>query len=444
MAPPPDAEESRMIRRAWPLAFAVAGAVLATARADNWPQWRGPTGDGISAETNLPLKWSERENVAWKCPLPPGASTPAVWGDAVFVTGHDGDKLMLFRIDRDTGKVAWSREVATGRNQPQVPGAKRGDVGYRFHKLYDLASPSPVTDGERVIAHFGTGDLAAYDFAGKELWKRNLQADHGRYTVWYGHANSPVLFGDLVINACIQDSLADEPDRTPADSYLVAYDKRTGERRWKALRKTEAKAEQCDAYTTPLLRTVNDRRELVVMGGNQLDAYDPATGRQLWYLTGLDGGRLITGPTAGGGLVFATRGMKGNLVAVRPDGNGRQPEASIVWQQRQSTADSSSPVYHNGLLYWITDNGILNCVDAATGQPRWDSPRLAGDFKASPLVAAGRLYFLNLSGRCTVVAAGPKFEKLAENAIDDETIASPAAADGRLYLRGRSALYCIR
>jgi outer membrane protein assembly factor BamB len=178
------------------------------------------------------------------------------------------------------------------------------------------------------------------------------------------------------------------------------------------------------------------------MGGNQLDAYDPATGKQLWYLPGLVGGRLITGPAAGGGLIFATRGLKGPLVAVRAEGSGRLPESAIVWQQRSATPDSSSPVYHNGLLFWIADNGVLSCVDAATGKPHWQE-RLPGDFKASPLVAGGRLYFLNLAGRCTVVAAAPRFEKLAENPIGDETIASPAAADGRLYLRGRKALYCI-
>jgi outer membrane protein assembly factor BamB len=241
----------------------------------------------------------------------------------------------------------------------------------------------------------------------------------------------------------MQDSLADLPNKTPAESYLVAHDKRTGEQRWKTRRATEARAEECDSYTTPLLRTVNGRQELIVMGGNQLDAYDPLMGKQLWYVPGLDGGRTITGPTVGGGLVFATRGMRKNLVAVKADGTGRLPPDSIAWQQEQGTPDSPCPVYHAGLLFWVTDNGLANCVDAATGKQHWKE-RLPGEFKASPLVAAGRVYFLNLTGRCTVVAAAARYEKLADNQLDADTIASPAAADGRLYLRGRKALYCIK
>src|SRR5262249_27607594 len=152
---------------------------------------------------------------------------------------------------------------------------------------------------------------------------------------------------------CMQDSLDDLPDKTPAESYLVAYDKRTGEQRWKTRRATEAVAEEWDSYTTPLLRAAGGRPELVVMGSNQLDAYDPATGKQLWFLPGLVGGRTITGPTAGAGLIFATRGLRKGLVAVRAEGAGRLPPSSIVWEKAQGTADSSTPVCVNGLLFWI-------------------------------------------------------------------------------------------
>ncbi|HEX4589344.1 MAG TPA: PQQ-binding-like beta-propeller repeat protein, partial [Gemmataceae bacterium] len=388
-------------------------------------------------------KWSDTDNVAWKCPLPDGASTPAIWGDAVFVTGQDGDKLMLFRIERDTGKILWSSQVGTGRMRQSSPDARPGFP--RQHKLYSLASPSPATDGELVVVHFGNGDLAAYDFAGKQLWKHNLQSENGPYTIWWGHANSPVIVNHLVVSVCMQDSLADVRGKKAADSYLVAHDARTGAQRWKTLRNTGAPREEADAYTTPLLRTVGDRKELVVMGGNQLDAYDPATGKQLWHLPDLVGGRTVTGPTTGAGLIFATRGKKEALLAVKASGRDLLPAESIVWKKTGSTADSSSPVYHDGLLFWITDDGILNCVDATTGSPKWqEKPRLPGDYKASPIVAGDRLYFLNLRGQCTVVKAGPKYEKLAENQIQDDTIASPAAADGRLFIRGRKALYCIK
>jgi outer membrane protein assembly factor BamB len=429
-----------MSRRAW--LTAAAACLASSALAANWPQWRGPNGDGTCPETNLPLKWSETENVAWKCPLPDGASTPVVWGDAVFATAQDGEKLMLFRIDRETGKVAWEKQAASGKLPQPTPQTRPGFP--KRHRLYTNAGPSPVTDGEVVVVHFGTGDLAAYDLAGRQLWKRNLQAEHGPYTGWWGHANSPVIVGDLVINVCMNDSLADLPGKTPVTSYLVAHDKRTGEQRWKTPRNTNAPKEEADSYTTPLVRTVNGQQELIVMGGNHLDAYDPATGRRLWYLPDLVGGRTVTGPTIGGGLVFATRGKKEPLVAVRAQGTGRLPPDSIVWSHAKETADSSSLVYHDGLLFWVTDIGTANCVDARTGKVRWSRALYKGDYKPSPIVAAGRVYFLNLKGRCTVVAAAPEFKELAQNVVDDETIASPAAADGRLYLRGRKALYCIQ
>ncbi|HEY1378698.1 MAG TPA: PQQ-binding-like beta-propeller repeat protein, partial [Gemmataceae bacterium] len=383
-----------MSRRVW-LTAAVAAVLASAAAAGNWPQWRGPHGDGTCPEPDLPLKWSETANVAWKCPLPDGASTPAIWGDAIFATGQDGEKLMAYRIDRDSGKVAWSRQVGSGTVARRERGNRNPRGRQVFNDIHNMASPSPVTDGEVVVFHFGNGDLAAYDFAGKQLWQHDLQAEHGTYTMWWGHANSPVLAGDLVISVCMQDSLADMPDKAKVDSYLVAHDKRTGAQRWKTLRNTEAPKEEADSYTTPLLRTVDGRQELLVMGGNQLDAYDPATGKQLWYLPGLVGGRTVTGPTLGGGLIFVTRGKKAPLVAVRATGAGRLGPESIVWEQTKGTADSSSLVYHDGLLFWVTDNGILNCVDAATGKSQWDNqPHLRGNFKASPIVAAGRVYFL--------------------------------------------------
>src|SRR5207248_5955732 len=180
---------------------------VSVARAGNWPQWRGPAGTGVSDETGLPTRWSATEGLAWSCPLPgTGASTPAIWSDAVFVTSEDADKLLLHRIDKTKGKIVWTQQVGSGRPD-RGEGRGKGPAArskQKFHKLHDLASPSPVTDGEVVIAHFGNGDLAAYDFTGKQLWLRNLQKDFGPYTIWWGHANSPVLYGDLVISVCMQ------------------------------------------------------------------------------------------------------------------------------------------------------------------------------------------------------------------------------------------------
>jgi outer membrane protein assembly factor BamB len=409
------------------------------AHAGNWPQWRGPNGDGVSAETGLPLEWAEDKNVLWKCPLPgEGASTPAIWDDAVFVTCQKDEELLLVKIGKGSGKVEWQRAVGTGSVPRGAPGARGRQ---KFHDLHNLASPSPVTDGKRVVVHFGNGDLAAYDFDGKQLWQRNLQKDHGLYTIWWGHANSPVLYKGVVITVCMQDSLRDL-DLAPVDSYIVAYDQETGVQRWKTLRNTGAKAEECDAYTTPVFADVNGQTEVIVMGANQLDGYDPATGKEIWYLPGLSGNRTITGPTVADGLVYATCGMRHDLVAVKLGGSGQLPPAAVAWRTRDSTPDSPCPVVANGLVFIVADNGMGQCFDAKTGSAKWKE-RLPGDHKASPLAAEGRVYFLGRDGHCTVVAAASKFETLAENRLADEFLASPAVSDGKLYLRGRKALYCV-
>ncbi len=429
-------------RSLWLLALTLPVLIAA----ENWPQWRGPDGNSFSTATGLPLKWSKESGIVWTCPLPgPGTSTPAIWGDAIFVTAQQDANLLLVKISKSTGKIDWTRNVGTGtvvRSTPKNPKTGKASRGQqKFHQLHNLASPSPVTDGQRVFVHFGNGDLAAYDFAGEQLWRHDLQKEHGIYTIWWGHANSPVLYQDLVISVCMQDSLSDL-DGPRGVSYLVAHDQKTGQLRWKTLRQTRADAEQCDSYTTPIFRKTKAGTEMIVMGGNQLDAYDPATGKQLWFLPGLVGGRTITGPTLGNGLVYCTQGMRGPLLAVKPGGQGELPQSRIVWQTQENTPDSSCPVVSNDLLFFIADNGIARCLDAKTGEPKWKE-RLPGDYKASPLAGDGRIYFLSKEGQCSVVAASAQFQLLARNSIDDVTIASPAVSGHRLYLRGQKALYCI-
>src|SRR5436190_953422 len=309
----------------WVLTMLLPVAALA----GDWPQWRGPAGTGVSSEQDLPVIWNETRGIVWQCDLPQwGTSTPAIWDKTIFLTSHtDENKLMLVCIDKTNGEIAWTREVGAGEAVRKTA-EKRG--AQKFHDIQNLASPSPVTDGKTVVVHFGNGDLAAFDFAGKELWKRNLQDDYGAYTIWWGHANSPVLYGGLVINVCMQDSLADLRDK-PVESYLVAHDLRTGKERWKVVRATKARSEECDAYTTPILVRRGERQELIVMGGNQLDAYDPTTGKQLWFLEGLVGGRTVTGPTATDDSVLATRGMKKDLVCVKPAHDGELTARNVVW-----------------------------------------------------------------------------------------------------------------
>ena len=419
------------------LLLAIAGTRVS--RAGDWPQWRGPEGTGVSQEKEVPIVWHEGRGIVWKCPLPEwGTSTPAISGEAIFVTSHAADnKLLLLRIDKNSGQIGWTQEVGSGEAPREA--AKRSTQ--KFHQLHNLASPSPVTDGKTVVAHFGNGELAAYDFDGQQLWRHNLQDEYGLYTIWWGHANSPVIAGDLVISVSMQDSLADMQAEA-VESYIVAHDLKSGQVRWKIPRTTDAKAEECDAYTTPLLLPFDGSRQLVIMGGNQLDAYDPATGKQLWFLPGLVGGRTVTGPTAANGLIFATRGMRGDLFAVKPGKPGELTFRDVVWKYGEGTPDSCSPVVSNDLLFVVADNGIARCFDAASGNLKWNQ-RLKGDYKASPIAAEGRIFFLNTKGLCTVVSAAPRFDKLVENQLDDETIASPAISDGKIFIRGRKSLYCI-
>jgi len=407
--------------------------------AADWPQWRGPEWTGASSEKGIPIVWHEQRAIAWKCLLPgSGNSTPAIWGDVIFVTSLTADdKLLLSRVNKKNGEVAWTNEVGSGTAEHSGP--KRH--AQKVHKFYSPASPSPVTDGRVVIAHFGNGDLAAYDFEGNRHWKRNLQDDYGAYTSWYGHANSPVIVGDLVISVCMQDSLADLQPQ-PMESYVVAHDLRTGVVRWKAVRKAKAEAEQCDSYTTPLLTPLHGVKELIVMGGNQLDAYDPASGRQLWLLPGLTGGRTVTSPTVANDTIFATRGLRGALFAVRPKREGEMNFRDIAWSYNEGTPDSCSPLVWNDLLFTIADDGIARCFDAASGNLKWKE-RLKGQYKASPIAAEGRVFFLNTDALCTVVSASPRFDKLIENKLDDQTIASPAISDSRIFIRGQKHLYSI-
>ncbi len=430
---------SPAVRQLFPLVAAcVCLALPGRARGENWPQWRGPRGDSTSEEQGLPLVWSEKRNVAWKVELPSwGASTPAVWGDALFVTTQQDEKLLLLKLNQADGKTVWTREV--GAAETPRTGASRTEQ--KFHQLHNNASPSPVTDGEVVVAHFGNGELAAYDFAGQRLWRQNLQSEHGKYTIWWGHANSPVLFNNLVISVCMQDSLADLGDKS-SPSYLVAHDKRTGKQVWKSSRMTAASAEECDSYTTPLLFQTDGRWEMLVMGANQLDAYDPASGRQLWYLPGIVGGRTITGPTVGQGMAFVTQGMRKDLLAVEVDGQGELSKRDIVWKETDATPDTCCPVLWRDLLFTISDNGVAKCYDSHTGNLKWKKC-LPGNYKASPVAAEGRIYFLNLEGLTTVVAANDRYDKLAENQLDDDTTASPAVSQGRIYIRGKKHLYAL-
>lgn len=406
----------------------------------DWPAWRGPWQTGISHAKELPTQWGAEDNIVWKTPLDGwGDSTPAIVGEALFVTSqNDADELKLWKLNANSGEVLLEIVVDQSEVSRTAPFRK----AQKFHQLHNMASPSPVVTDQHVVVHFGNGLLAVFTHDGKEVWRRNLQEEFGQYTIWWGHANSPVVYEGLVISVCMQDSLSDLQDK-PVESYLVAHDLKTGQEKWKTTRMTEAPGEEADAYTTPLLIEQNGQTQLVVMGANQLDAYDPLTGKRLWYLPGLDGGRTVTGPVIGEGKIFTTRGMRGALLAVKLDQfQGEVGQDAIVWSVSRTTPDTPTPVYWDGLLFTVTDDGVGTCYAADTGEVHWQK-RLGGGFKASLVAADGNVYFLNVDGKCTVVKATAEYQQVAENQLPDRTLASPAIAGGRLFIRGDDAVYCI-
>jgi outer membrane protein assembly factor BamB len=414
---------------AWTLLFLTAGA---EAPQDVWPQWRGPTGDSVSPTPHLPTRWGPAENVVWKV-APPGwgNSTPVLWGDALFLTTQEDDRLLLLRLDRRTGKAVWQREV--GKGTPR----RQGPVGIgRYHDEHNLASPSPVTDGQHVWAHFGNGLLACYDFDGQQVWSLDLTKRFGPYTIWWGHANSPVLAGDLIVSICMQDP------KGGGQSYVVAHEKRAGKERWFAPRDTGATEEPADGYTTPLLHRAGNREELIVFGGNVLDAYDPATGKRLWHCAAFDGNRVISGPTLAGDTVYAVQGMRGPLVAVQAGGAGDVTTSHVRWKYTGATPDAASPVVAGGMVFLATNPGVAVCVDAAAGKELWKE-RLATGFRATPLVAGKRVYFFGKDGKTTVVEAVRQFQVVARSDLAEETVASPAVAGSDLFIRTRKHLYRI-
>ena len=412
--------------------FLLGGPVDGKTPDDVWPQWRGPTHDSVSPSAKLPTHWSGTENVVWKTPLPgKGNSSPAIWKDAIFVTTHDQDRLLLLRIDRGTGKIVWQREVGKG-----TPLTKGPPGPNRFHDENTMASPSPVTDGKHVWVHFGTGHFACYDFAGESVWAINLTDRFGPYTIWWGHANTPCLVGDLLISVCMQDP------KGGGKSYVVAHDKRSGKEKWMVLRDTGATSEPADAYTTPVPFCKDGRTEVIVFGGLMLDAYDPATGKQLWQCRAFKGNRVISSPTVAGDTVYAIEGMKGSVVAVRAGGDGDISATHVRWKYSGPTPDAASPVVANGLVFLALNREFAICLDGATGKEVWKE-RLGAEFRATPLVVGDKVYFFAKEGKTIIVDAARTFRVVAECDLGEDTIASPAVAGGNLFIRTRGHLYRI-
>ena len=385
----------------------------------SWPQWRGAQGTGVSQETGIPVKWN-REQVRWRTRIPGrGQSSPVAEGGRIFLTtaAGDGKARSVVCIEQQTGKMLWQRQAVQG-------------VPETVHPMNSWATPSCAADGTRVIAYFGNGGLYCFDYRGQRLWQRNL----GRLTnsLW-GVGSSPILFGDDVIQTCDGDN----------DAFLVAVERATGKIRWRQPR------HKSRGFSTPLLIEVDQRQELVLNGHLGVHAYDPHTGRELWFCEG-GSGRGTPSVTSGHNLIFAISGRSrgpGDLMAIRPGGQGPVAATHLVWQAQRGGRDLPSPLLVDDYLVAVNLRpGVATCYDARTGKLLWKQ-RLGGNFSASPIAAGGNVYLQNERGETTVIRPGPTYRELARSGLPAEENeafrASLMPLSGKLYARSDRYLYCI-
>ena len=400
---------------------------VSIAYADNWPQWRGPTMNGVSAEKNLPLRWTTEENIVWKLALPGlSGSTPIIWRDRVFLNVADGDDLYLWCVTRTTGKLAWKKLLGNGNVKM---------------RKQNMSSPSPVTDGKNVYVMTGTGVLKGFDFTGNPLWTRDLQREYGAFGLNWGYASSPLLADDALYIQVLHGMKTDDP------SYVMRVDKTTGKTAWKVDRPTEAITESPDSYTTPALLRYGKNLELVVTGGDCVTGHDLASGKELWRANGLNPDRspsyrIVASPVIFNEVIYAPTRVK-PLLALKAGGRGDVTSSHLLWSTTNGP-DVPTPVTDGKYFYVVNDRGIMWCLDARTGAEVYAQQRLKpGAYSGSPVFADGRIYVTNEDGLTSVVQAGPKFEILAENALNDYSLGSPAISDGQIFIRTSQTLYCI-
>jgi outer membrane protein assembly factor BamB len=430
--------------------FVVVGLspVGANGKGSNWPQWRGPSSQGISDETGLPTEWSPTRNIQWKAAIPGrGHSSPIVWDKHIFLTtsiegpvvpgahavkhmigneefkhpdwaGSDHSYTMkVLSVDADSGKIIWERT------------AYEGTVFDHRHRRNTYASPTPITDGKHIYVSFGSEGLYCYDFKGNQIWKKSLG---GIATLGMGSGTSPVLYENLVILQCDQD--------TGENSFLVALDKKTAKEVWRVNRAVQV------SWTTPVIVKTAKRTEMISSGNEFIISYDPATGKEYWRCKGLASHAIHT-PLIGNNMVYVTSGFPSKRTfAIRLGGSGDITDTNyIAWKYEKGTAYVASPILYRGFLYLITDKGILTCLDAETGEVKYDSGRVPvpASFMSSPVAFDGKILISSEDGDTFVVKAGPVHEIIRTNTLGEPIYSSPALSDGRIFIRGEKTLYCI-
>jgi outer membrane protein assembly factor BamB len=397
------------------------------ARADNWPQWRGPSLNGVSNEKNLPVKWTADENVAWKVPMPDrSGSTPIIWRDRIFLNVADGDSLFLWCLNKTNGEVVWKKPLGTGNVKM---------------RKQNMSSPSPVTDGKDVYVMTGTGILKGFDFNGNEIWTRDIQKDYGQFGLNWGYASSPLLHENSLYVQVLHGM------RTDDASYVMRIDTRTGKTLWKVDRPTNAIRESPDSYTTPALLRYGRTTEIVITGGDCVTGHDSATGKELWRANGLNPDndpsyRIVASPIVFNNIIYAPTRIR-PLLALKAGGRGDITSSHVLWSTVNGP-DVPTPVTDGKYFYVVNDRGVMFCLDAKTGAEVYTQQRIKpGTYSGSPVLADGKIYVTNEDGLTTVVAAGPKFEVLAENLLNEYVLSSPAISDGQIFIRTAQHLYAI-
>ena len=387
--------------------------------ADDWPEFRGPTGQGHADDPDVALTWSETEHVTWKAPVPGrGWSSPVVADGRLWLTtatlSGAGSSLRLLAYD-----------VATGENTLDVEVFGSSEVN-PLNPKNSLASPTPVLDpdGERIYVHFGPTGTAALTPEGETVWRARFP-----YISQHGNGGSPILHdGRLIVSIDGYDT-----------AYLVAVDARTGQEQWRSMRPDPVS----QAYSTPLPIDVAGRTLVVNVSAFRTSAHDPATGDQVWEVVYPNGFSNVPRPVYGHGMVYVSTGFQTpTLLAIRADGEGDVTRTHVAWRLRRGAPLTPSPLVVGDELYVVTDFGIATCVDARTGEIHWQE-RLGGNHSASPLYAGGRVYFQNEEGVTTVLAPGPEYRELARNRLDGIVLASMAVSDGALFIRTDTHLYRI-
>jgi outer membrane protein assembly factor BamB len=408
----------------------------ASGLAANWPQWRGPELNGSTSETNLPATWSKTENVLWSAPLPgPSHATPIIWDESIFINTPDADaNLLLMCLDRHSGALRWQKQVG---------------VGNRAKGRNNMASPSPVTDGKTVWTLFGTGDLAAFDFSGNQLWARSLTKEYGRFVINWLYGSSPLLYKGRLYLEVLR--------RVPGDSFLLCLDPQTGSNIWRQVRPTDAIQESQEAYSTPMPSECEGHTEIIVVGGDYVTGHDAATGEELWRGGGLRNfdhrpdSRLVPSPVVADGLLFVCGAKRNPFLAFHDCGRGDITTSGLAWSSSEDTTDCATPLLYQGKLFVLDgDKQTLACFEPKTGKVIWRQPLGVHEiFRASPTGADGKIYCFSEYATAVVLSAADgrvlSTIKMGEADRTDEGLSHStiAAAQGCLFVRTPAHLYCV-